>query len=116
MADPDVRSIAEAAQKLSDEELLRLIGYLSADYKDRQKRADQQAALNLRPGDEVETTMVGRNLPVGSRGRVLHLARSRVHVDFADHGVWAVLARGLKKITTQDASSGRSASNSPDTR
>lgn len=98
MADDGLRQIAEAAQKLSDEELRRVLEYLSAEYKDRLKRAQQRAALTLGPGDEVETTTAGRNLPVGSRGRVLHLARTRVHVDFGERGTWAVLATGLKKL------------------
>lgn len=104
MADAEVRRIAEIAQSLTDAELRRALEYLSADYKDRLKRAEQRAALTLAPDDEVESTIEGRNLPVGSRGRVLHLARTRVHVDFGERGIWAVLASGLKKVAPQAAS------------
>jgi hypothetical protein len=105
MADDEgIRQIAEAAQKLSNDQLRRLLEYLSTEYKDRLKHAEQRARLTLGPGDEVETTIPGKNLPAGSRGRVLHLARTRVHVDFGESGVWAVLASGLKKITSQSVS------------
>ena len=112
-----MRQIAEAAQKLSDDDLRRLLEYLSLEYKDRLRRAEQRAALTLGPGDEVESTRPGRKLPVGSRGRVLHLARTRVHVDFGEHGVWAVLATGLKKLNSQPASpSASAAADAPTTR
>jgi len=116
MADEGIRHIAEAAQKLSDEELRRLLEYLSAEYKDRLKHAEQRARLTLGPGDEVETTVLGKNLPLGSRGHVLHLARTRVHVDFGHRGTWAVLASGLKKITPQHVSSSSPAADAPTTR
>lgn len=112
MADAEVRRIAEIAQSLTDAELRRVLEYLSADYKDRLKRAEQRAALTLAPGDEVESTTEGR-LPVGSRGRVLHLARTRVHVDFGERGVWAILASGLKKLTPQAASAPPAADAAP---
>lgn len=116
MADEGIRQIAEAAQKLSDDELRRLLQYLSAEYKDRLKHAEQRARLTLGPGDDVETTVPGKNLPVGSRGRVLHLARTRVHVDFGEHGVWAVLASGLRKLAPQHVSTSPPPVDAPTTR
>lgn len=116
MSHPTLSGLAEAAQKLSDDDLRRLLQILSADYKDRLKRAEKRAALSLAPGDEVESTVPGRNLPVGSPGRVLHVARTRVHVDFGERGTWAVLASGLKKPSSPNASSSPSATETPSTR
>lgn len=36
-------------------------------------------------------------LPLGARGRVVHLTRARVHVDFGEHGTWSVPATAIAK-------------------
>src|SRR5437867_2657398 len=94
-----LRQIAEMTEKLPDEEFYRLMEFFNAEYRARQQRAAKIAALTLRPGDWVETIEQGRHLARGAaRGRVLHLARSRIHVDFAEKGIWALLPTGVKKL------------------
>src|SRR5881628_2428330 len=93
-----LRQIAEMTEKLPDGEFHRLMEFINAEYRSRLQRAAKLAALTLRPGDWVETIEQGRHLPRGSRGQVLHLARSRVHVDFAEQGIWALLPDGVKKL------------------
>src|SRR5881397_2123905 len=93
-----LRQIAEMTEKLPDEEFHRLMEFLGAEYRTRMQRAAKRAALTLRPGDWVETLQPGRHLPRGARGRVIHLARSRIHVDFAEQGIWALLPTGVKKV------------------
>jgi len=87
--------IAEMTEKLPDEESYRLMEFFNAEYR---TRAAQHAALTLRPDDWVETLWPGRHLARGARGRVVHLARSRIHVDFAEQGIWALLPTGVKKL------------------
>ena len=98
-----LRQIAEMTEKLPDEEFHRLMEFFNAEYRMRQQRAAQHAALTLRPGDWVETTQTGRHLARGARGRVVHLARSRIHVDFAEQGIWAVQPTGVKKLESGPA-------------
>ena len=93
-----LRQIAEMTEKLPDEEFHWLMEFFNAEYRTRMQRAAKRAALTLRPGDWVETLQPGRHLPRGARGRVLHLARSRIHVDFAEQGIWALLPTAVKKI------------------
>ena len=95
--------IAEMTEKLPDEESYRLMEFFNAEYRARLQRATKLAALTLRPGDWVETIRQGRHLACGARGRVIHLARSRVHVDFAEQGIWALLPTGLKKLESGPA-------------
>ena len=101
--DEILRQIAEMTERLPDGEFHRLMEFLGAEYRTRLQRAAKLAALTLRPGDWVETIEEGRRLPCGSRGRLLHLARSRVHVDFAEQGIWALLPTGLKKLESGPA-------------
>lgn len=101
--DEILRQIAEMTEKLPDREFHRLMEFINAEYRSRLQRAAKLAALTLRPGDWVETTEEGRRLACGSRGRVLHLARSRVHVDFAEQGIWALLPDGIKKLEESHA-------------
>ena len=98
-----LRQIAQMTEKLPDEEFHRLMEFFNAEYRMRQQRAAQHAALTLRPGDWVETTQTGRHLAPGARGRVVHLARSRIHVDFAAQGIWAVQPTGVKKLESGPA-------------
>ncbi|MBI2002313.1 MAG: hypothetical protein HYV46_15470 [candidate division NC10 bacterium] len=93
-----LRQIAEMTENLSDEEFHRLMGFLGAEYRTRMLRAAKHAALTLRPADWVETLQPGRHLARGARGRVLHFARSRIHVDFAEQGIWALLPAIVKKL------------------
>src|SRR3972149_6632170 len=93
-----LRQIAEMTEKLPDEEFHRLMEFFNAEYRMRLQRAAQHAALTLRPGAWVKTLQPGRRLARGPRGRMLHLARSRIHVDFAEHGIWALLPTGVKKL------------------
>ncbi len=93
-----LRQIAEMTEKLPDEEFHRLMEFFNAEYRMRLRRAAHHAALTLRPGDWVETLGPGRHIERGARGRVLHLARSRIHVDFADQGIWALLPTGVKQL------------------
>jgi hypothetical protein len=96
--DERLRQIAELTEKLSDQEFHRLMGFLAAEYRTRMQRAAHRAALTLQPGDWVGTLESGRHLPRGARGRVLHLARSRIHADLGGQGIWALLPLGVKKI------------------
>ena len=105
-----LRQIAEMTEKLPDEEFYRLMEFFNAEYRARQQRAAKIAALTLRPGDWVETIEQGRHLARGSRGRVLHLARSRIHVDFAEQGIWALLPTGVKKLESSPTEGDLSAS------
>ncbi len=98
-----LRQIAEMTEKLPDEQFHRLMEFLGAEHRTRLQRAAQHAALTLRPGDWVETLQPGRRLARGARGRVVHLARSRVHVDFAEQGIWALLPTGVKKLESGPA-------------
>jgi hypothetical protein len=75
-----LRQIAEMTEKLSDEEFHRLMEFFNAEYRTRLQRAAKLATLTLRPGDWVETIQQGRHIARGARGRVLHFARSRIHV------------------------------------
>ena len=93
-----LHQIAELVEKLPDEEFQRLMEFLNAEYRTRLQRATRHAALTLRPGDWVETIQPGRHLARGARGRVIHLARSRIHIDFAEQGTWALLPTGVKKV------------------
>ena len=93
-----LHQIAEMTEKLPDAEFHRLMEFFNAEYRTRLQRAAKLAALTLRPGDWVETTQPGRHLARGARGRVVHLARSRIHVDFAEQGIWALLPTEIKKL------------------
>jgi hypothetical protein len=97
MDDPLGR-MAELAEKLSDDDLRRVLEFLSSEYRARLKRAEERAALSFRPGDEVETLHPSRRLPAGARGRVVHRVRTRLHVDFGEQGVWAMLPTGLRSV------------------
>lgn len=101
--DERLRQIAEMMETLPDEQFHRLMEFVNAEYRTRLQRAAKLAALTLRPGDWVETIEQGRHLPLGARGRVIHLARSRVHVDFAEQGIWALLPTGIKKLESGPA-------------
>jgi len=101
--DERLLQIVEMTEKLPDEEFHRLMEFFNAEYRTRVQRAAKIAALTLRPGDWVETVGQGRHLARGARGRVLHLARSRVHVDFAKQGIWALLPMALKKLESSPA-------------
>ena len=96
--DERLRQIAEMMETLPDEEFHRLMEFVNAEYRTRLQRAAKLAALTLRPGDWVETIEQGRHLARGARGRVIHLARSRIHVDFAEQGTWALLPNGVRKL------------------
>ena len=104
MTDDDLlRQIADMTAKLPDEEFHRLMEFLGAEYRTRLQRAVQHAALTLRPGDWVQTLQPVRHLAAGARGRVVQLARSRIHVDFAEQGIWALLPTGVKKLESGPA-------------
>jgi hypothetical protein len=96
-----LRQIADLVEHLSEEELARVMEFLNAEYRHRLRRAAQRAALTLREGDRVETLQPGRRVPRGARGRVLHVARSRVHVDFGELGIWALLPTGVRKVESE---------------
>ena len=104
MAQEDVlRQIAQWAERVSDEELRGVLELLTAEYRGRLRRATQRAAAGLQPGDEVQNLKPGRRLPLGARGRVVHLTRSRVHVDFGEHGTWSVPATAIAKAPPASA-------------
>jgi hypothetical protein len=97
--DDDLRQMADAAVKLSDQELLSLLEFLNTEYRARLRRAAQAAALALHPGDEVENLKGSRRLPQGARGTVTGIRRGRILVLFKDHGgVWSMHATLIRKI------------------
>lgn len=95
---PDVSRVVEAAQKLSDEELRRVLQILSDELKHRYKRADQIAAAALTDTDWVETTIAGTELPLGAKGHIVKIRRERIDVHFPDHGMFTVSAKMLRRI------------------
>lgn len=96
--DDSLRRIAQLVEQLPDEQFHRVMEFLNAEYRNRLSRAAQHAALTLGPGDWVETLQPLRRIPRGARGRVVHVARSRVHVDLGKHGIWALLPNGIRKV------------------
>jgi len=93
------RQITRLAAGLEDDDLRAIIEFLGEDYKARRKRAAQQAALALRPGDEVESVDAGRKLQAGARGHVTEVRGGVVTVHLLEHGMWRLDATLLRQAS-----------------
>lgn len=95
---PQIIQVVEAAQKLSNDELRRVLEILSEELKHRYKRADQLAAMTFKDTDWVETVKSGKKLPVGAKGHIVEIRREHVDVHFPDYGMFTVSATMLRRI------------------
>jgi len=88
------------ALTLSDADLDRLVKDLLREDKERFRRRSMKAALDFRPGDEVENVCAdSRKLPVGVRGKVERFSGAFVLVDFGPYRKWRVPGDWLKRVS-----------------
>lgn len=95
---PQVIRVIEAAQRLSDDEIRRVLEILREEYRHRLRRADRLAAMALGEGDWVETVQPARKLPAAAQGHITGIRRECVDVHFPKHGMFTVSAALLRKI------------------
>lgn len=94
---PTVIQVITAAQKLTDAELRQVLEFLNGELKQRYKRANQLAAMELQGGYWVETIVGGKKLPLGAKGHIVEIRREHVEVHFPEFGHFRVSANMLRK-------------------